>query len=76
MDSLEKHGLDLIMHNEIISLFDVCFRSGKINPKRTRLMSRKLFIEKVEEDFKTIGLKPTHKTVQLSDGSVACRCTA
>ena len=59
------------MHDKIISLLDVCLRTGKINPKRPRLISRKKFIHKVQKDFKTTALKPKHVPVLLSDGPVA-----
>ena len=71
MDILQKHGSNLIMCDEIISLLDVCLRTGKIIPKRPQLISQKKFIKKVEKDFKTAGLKPKHLPVLLYDGLVA-----
>ena len=58
------------MHDEFISLLDLSLRTGNINRKRPRLISRKKFIHKVEKDFKTTGLKPKHVPVLLSDGLI------
>ena len=71
MDLLQRHKADLKLHDEIINLMDSYFRSGKLDSNDMNLLSRQRFIKKVEESFKTTGLKPIHENVTLSDGSKA-----
>ena len=71
MDVLQRHKADLKLHDEIIKLMDSYFKSGKINSNDMKLLTRQRFINKVEESFKTTGLKPKHENVTLSDGSKA-----
>ena len=71
MEILQRHGSDLIMHDEIIYLFRSYLTTGKLDPPNDDFCSRKQFISRVEKESETTGLKPKHIDVTLSNGSRA-----
>jgi hypothetical protein len=71
MDILQKHKTDMKLYDEIIILLDQYLTSGKLNPKNPNLSSRKAFMQKVETNFNTTGMKPKHVSVTLEDGTNA-----
>ena len=69
MEILQRHKTDMKLHSEIIQSLDQYLTNGKLNPKHPNICSRKAFMQKVETDFKTTGLKPKHMPVTLENGS-------
>ena len=69
MEVLQQQKTDLKMHDEIVNLPDQYLMSGKLNPQNPNLSIRQVFMEKVETDFRTTGLKIEHMLVTLEDCS-------
>ena len=71
MDLLQHHKTDLKLYDEIVNLISRSLKEGKINLNNRDILSRKKFLQKVQNDFETTHLKPKHVPVTLSNGTKA-----
>ena len=70
VDILQRHGCPMKMQDEVIDLINAGLRTGSLRSDNPHLHSRKKFLNQVEQIYETLGLKPQHQQVKLTDGSI------
>ena len=68
---LQNHGCDLGVHDEIVDLINGYTSTGRLSEDSPPLFHRKKFLNIMEREYSTAGMKPKHINVQLEDGSSA-----
>ena len=70
MDLMQRNGSHLKMYDEVIALVNDSLNDGSIGAGLPPLLNRASFLKRVESNFKTQNMKPTHTTVKLANGSL------
>jgi len=69
--TLNKHRVDLVLHDEIVALVKKHSIDRQLNFSSNNLKSRAALIKRLEKAFNTFSLQPKTIDVQLTNGSYA-----
>ena len=74
LDILQRHGVSLKCHDDLIELTNEHMASGTFDTDTPPMKKRDAFIKQLEKSLDTSGMLPKHVDVQLHDGKVGYCC--